>query len=332
MVGPPPHVAATRVALRRSLHDLGLTGQSVLVACSGGPDSLALAAAASFVVPRDGGRAAGVVIDHGLQAHSADVAQEAARACRELGLEPVEIMAVRVQGSGQGPESAARQARLAALLEVARRLGSVAILLGHTQQDQAEQVLLGLARGSGARSLAGMPPSRSAEPGTDIQLLRPFLGLPREVTLGACTELGLSPWQDPHNESETFTRVRARRLLPVLEAELGPGVIAALARSADLLRDDADALEDAARTAYSRLGEPPWPVSELAKLPPAIRRRVCRELALRAGAPSGALTSEHLRGVDALVTRWHGQGPVDLPGGLRVHRRGELISLLPPTA
>jgi tRNA(Ile)-lysidine synthase len=332
VVGPAPEVAATRLAVRRALAASGLTGRPVLVACSGGADSLALAAAAAFVVPRDGGAAAAAVVDHGLQVSSAQVADAAAAQCRGLGLEPVEVVRITVTGSGEGPESAAREGRLTALIDAAERLGAAAILLGHTRDDQAEQVLLGLARGSGARSLAGIPPVRPARPGSAVQLVRPFLRLPRAATEGTCRELGLTPWCDPHNTDEGFARVRARRALPVLERELGPGIAAALARSADLLRDDADALDEAARTAYARLGDPPWPVGALAELPAAIRRRVWRELALRSGAPSGALTGEHLRAVDTLVTHWRGQGPVDLPGGIRVHRRGDLISPLAPTA
>lgn len=330
MVGPAPDVAATRVAVRRTLQRLGLTGHRLLVACSGGADSLALAAAAGFVVPRCGGSVAGVVVDHGLQAGSGEVAATAASRCRELGLDPAEVLPVEVTDVGEGPESAAREARHMALHTAAERLGAAAILLGHTRDDQAEQVLLGLARGSGTRSLAGIPPARPARPGSTVLLVRPFLGLPRTTTEGTCRALGLDPWSDPHNDDPTFTRVRARRVLPILERELGPGVAAALARTADLLRDDAEALDAAARSAYRGLGDPPWPVSELTDLEPAVRRRVWRHLALRWGSPSGALTGEHLRAVDRLVTDWRGQGPIDLPGGLRVHRRGALVSLLPP--
>lgn len=304
----------------------------MLVACSGGADSLALAAAASFVVPREGGTLSAVIVDHGLQADSAHVAQTAAEQCRSLGVTDVEVLQVRVTDRGEGPESAARDARLTVLTDAAERRGAAAVLLGHTRDDQAEQVLLGLARGSGARSLAGIPPVRPARPGSAVLLVRPFLSIPRTMTEDTCRDLGLSPWSDPHNDDEGFTRVRARRVLPVLERELGPGITAALARSADLLRDDADALDEAARTAYVRLGEPPWPVAGLTDLPVAVRRRVWRELALRSGAPSGALTAEHLLAVDQLLTQWRGQGPVDLPGGLRVHRRGELISLLANSA
>lgn len=331
MAGPAPDVAATRVALRRTLTDLDLTGSSVLVACSGGPDSLALAAAAGFVVPRDGGRVGAVVVDHGLQDGSREVAATAAAQCSDLGLDPVELVGVTITGSGEGPEAAARDARHAALADAADRVGAGAVLLGHTRDDQAEQVLLGLARGSGARSLSGMPSSRPIAPGSPVRLVRPFLDVPRTVTQGACRALGLTPWSDPHNHDTGFTRVRARGLIRVLEEQLGPGVAAALARSADLLRDDADALDAAAESAYRTLGQPPWEVSDLRDLPVAVRRRVWRLLALRSGSPSGALTAEHLRGVDALVSGWHGQGPIDLPGGLRVVRRTDRVFLVART-
>ena len=327
MAGPAPEVAAARVAVRRCVESLELAGERLLVACSGGADSLALTAAAGFVVPRLGGSVRAVIVNHGLQPGSAAVAEQAAAQCRELGVAP-EIVPVTVAQTGEGPESAARDARYAALTEAAERHGAVAVLLGHTRDDQAEQVLLGLARGSGARSLAGMPTVRPAAPGSAVRIVRPFLTVSRAETEGVCRALGLTPWVDPHNTDLGFTRVRARRVLPVLERELGPGVVAALARSADLLRDDADALDAAARTAYDQLGDPPWPATDLADLPVAVRRRVWRELALRSGSPSGALTAEHPRSVDELVSRWRGQGPVDLPGGLRLHRRGGLVALL----
>lgn len=328
MAGPAPAVAAARVAVRRTVESLGLAGERLLVGCSGGADSLALAAAAAFVVPRLGGSVGAVVVDHGLQPGSDVVAAQAAAQCRGLGMAFVEVVPVAVARTGEGPESAARDARYAALTEAAEHHGAVAVLLGHTRDDQAEQVLLGLARGSGTRSLAGMPPVRAARRGSAVRIVRPFLTVSRAETEGTCRALGLTPWVDPHNTDRGFTRVRARRVLPVLERELGPGVVAALARSADLLRDDADALDAAARTAYEQLGDPPWPAGRLADLPVAVRRRVWRELALRSGSPSGALTAEHLRAADELVSRWRGQGPVDLPGGLRLHRRGGLVSLV----
>lgn len=326
MPGPPPAVAAVRVAVRRALTealpDPPGDDPLLLVACSGGPDSLALAAGAAFVAPRLGLRAGAVVVDHGLQEGSATVAGRAAQQCRELGLDPVEVVRAGVEGTAEGPEADARRARYAVLADRAHALGAAAVLVGHTRDDQAEQVLLGLARGSGARSLSGMPPRRPLDedgPGRGV-LLRPLLGLTRDQTRRACLELGLEPWQDPHNEDVRYARVRARRALADLGRDLGPGVRAGLARSADLLRDDADALDEAAGTAYLGLGEPPWEVGRVAELPRAVRTRLWRRAALDAGSPGTDLTSEHLLAVDALVTAWRGQGPLHLPGGVRAGR------------
>ena len=312
MTGPKPAVAATRVAVRRTLAGLA-PGTLVLVGCSGGADSLALAAALAFEAPRAGLRAGAVVVDHQLQPGSAQVAARAAEQCRALGLDPVEVGAVRVADTGKGPEAEARRARYRALEHAADRDGAAALLLGHTRDDQAEQVLLGLVRGSGSRSLAGMPERRDS-------LVRPFLALDRATTRAACAAQGLQPWEDPHNEDPTYLRVRARRLLGELEEALGPGVAAALARSADLLRQDADTLDALAREARAGLGDGPWEVGALAALPRAIRTRVWRLLAIEAGSPPGSLFAAHVDALEALVTSWHGQGPVDLPGRIRARR------------
>ncbi|GEA88105.1 tRNA lysidine(34) synthetase TilS [Cellulomonas cellasea] len=248
MAGPAPVVAAARTAVARALDDVP-AGSLVLVACSGGADSLALAAATAFVAERSSRgsrgsralRAGAVVVDHGLQPGSADVAAAAAVTCRVLGLDPVEVVRVDAGGPG-GPEAAARDVRYAALAATAQRLGAAAVLLGHTLDDQAEGVLLGLARGSGARSLAGMAARRDL-------LRRPFLGLRRADTEAVCAAHGLTPWHDPTNTPAPGDRaapVRSRvrgEALPVLEDVLGPGVAVALARTAALLREDADALD-----------------------------------------------------------------------------------------
>ena len=315
MTGPHPAVAATRVAVRAELAPLP-AGALVLVACSGGADSLSLAAATAFEAPRAGLRAGALVVDHGLQAHSADVAAKAAAGCADLGLDPVHVLAVTVRAAGEGPEAAARSARYDALRDAAAGLGAGLVLLGHTRDDQAEQVLLGLARGSGARSLAGMP--RRRDP-----FARPLLDLPRTTTEAACRAAGLDPGQDPHNEDPAYRRVRARRLLVALERDLGPGVVPALARSADLLRTDADLLDRLAGDAREALGEGPLDAVALAALPDAVRARVWRLVALEAGVPAGALFAVHVDALDALVgPRWRGQGPVDLPGGLQARRAG----------
>jgi tRNA(Ile)-lysidine synthase len=289
-------------------------GDLVLAACSGGADSLALAAALAFVAPRAGLRAGAVTVDHGLQEGSASRAASVAAVLTGLGLDPVRSVSVEVgTDRAGGPEAAARTARYSALSRVAAEDGAAAVLLGHTLDDQAETVLLGLARGSGARSLAGMPPHRGV-------FRRPLLGLRRPVTAEACAALGLDPWQDPHNADRRFARVRVRLdALPALEAALGPGVAEALARTAGQLRADAEVLE---RMSSERTdGDSPLSASSLAELPGAVRTRVLRSAALAAGCPAGALTAGHVARLEELVTGWHGQRWIDLPGGVRASRR-----------
>lgn len=321
-MGPHPAVASIRWALRRALGELP-PGALVLVACSGGADSLALAAAAAFEAPRAGLRAGGLTVDHRLQAGSAARASEVAATLRKLGLDPVEVEPVEVGDAG-GPEAAARDARYAALDAAAERLGAAAVLLGHTRDDQAETVLLRLGRGSGARSLAGMP-------ATSGRYVRPLLDIDRATTRAACTAEGHVPWDDPHNADPSYARARIRQeALPALERALGGGVTAALARTAGLLRDDADALDGWADAAAQRAGLGPvresgdveLDVRVLADLPPAVRGRVVRRAALAAGSPAGVLGAVHVRAAERLVVSWRGQQRVDLPGGVAVRRRG----------
>ena len=322
MSGPDPATAAIRVAVRALLVD-SVPGDVVLVACSGGTDSLALAAATAFESPRLGLRAGAVVVDHRLQPDSPAVAARAAQACRGLGLDPVEVVTVDVAVASAGVEAAARAARYAALSEAADRHRARLVLLGHTLDDQAEQVLLGLTRGAGARSLAGMPRARE-------QFRRPLLGVSRSQTRASCAALGLAWWDDPMNEDRAYARVRARRALADLEADLGPGVAAALARSADQLREDADLLDSLAARAVASLGAGPWLVEELAVLARPVRTRVWRRLAVAAGAPPGQVSTRHTEACDALLTRWHGQGPVSLPGALLASRVGGRVSIDAP--
>jgi tRNA(Ile)-lysidine synthase len=322
-MGPPPAVAEVRSAVRRCLGEFA-GGDLVLAACSGGADSLALAAALAHEGPRRGLRAGGVTVDHGLQPGSADRASEVARVLTGLGLEPVAWLRAAVPpGSGNGgPEAAARTARYAALGDAAQRAGAAAVLLAHSRDDQAESVLLGLARGSGIRSLAGMPPRRGL-------YRRPLLGVSRVTLRAACEALGLRPWDDPQNADPAFARARVRhRALPALEDALGPGVAEALARSARQFRADADVLENLAASQAERVrGEGGgWQADLLAGLPEAIRTRVLRRAAIDAGCPPGALTAGHVDALDALVTSWHGQRWADLPGGVQARRqRGRLL-------
>jgi tRNA(Ile)-lysidine synthase len=322
-MGPRPAVAQTRSCVRHGLDDLE-PGDLVLAACSGGADSLALAAALAHEAPRLGLRGGGVTVDHGLQAGSARRAGAVAAMLAGLGLDPVRTVHVTVGGptANGGPEAAARAARYEALDEVARDTGAAAVLLGHTRDDQAETVLLGLARGSGARSLAGMPQRRGC-------YRRPLLGVGRATLREACLALGFEPWDDPQNMDPAYRRTRVRhQALPVLEQALGPGVTEALARSAGQLRADCDALDSLAHAEAQRLRDSGGGLDAagLALLPPAIRTRVLRESAIAAGCPAGALTARHIDALDELVTSWRGQRWADLPGGVRGLRQyGKLL-------
>jgi tRNA(Ile)-lysidine synthase TilS/MesJ len=247
-----PDVAALRVAVRDELADLA-AGSLALVACSGGPDSLALAAAAAFVAPRAGLRAGAVVVDHGLQAGSAAVAAGVAAQLRALGLDPGE-----------------------------------------------------------ARSLAGMPRRRGP-------FRRPLLDVSRAQVLAALAADALTPWDDPTNADPAFTRNRVRHeVLPLLERALGPGIDAALARTAKQLRDDAEALDVVAAGAEcgARRGPGSWDTAALARMLPAVRSRVLRI------AAGGTATAAQVEALDALITRWSGQGSVALPGGRAAVRQG----------
>ena len=326
----PPAVARARLLVRRSLADLS-PGALVLVGLSGGADSLALAATTRFVAARAGLRWGAVVVDHQLQSGSERVAAQAAEAARVLGADPVRVERVDATGAGPlGPEGSAREARLAALRRAAIETEAAAVLLAHTRDDQAETVLLGLARGSGPRSLAGMAPRTGL-------LRRPLLELTRAEALQVCAAASLTPWSDPHNADPAYTRSRVRTdVLPVLEKQLGPGVADALARTAHLLRADADLLDRLADELFATVAVPGEPgaldVAALATTPAALRRRVLRSVALAAGAPAVDLTAGHVAELDRLVTDWHGQAGVDLPGRLRASRDGATVRFARSTA
>jgi len=292
----------------------------VLVALSGGPDSLALAAATAFEAPRAGLRAGAVIVDHGLQEGSADVAATAARHATALGLDPVLVRRATV-GTAGGPEAAARTARYGALAAAAAETGASTVLLGHTLDDQAETVLLGLARGSGATSLQGM----AARTGL---YSRPLLGIRRSQTEQFCADSELDAWTDPQNSDEAYSRVRVRTsVLPMLERELGPGIAEALVRTADQLREDSDALDHFAEEIAEELADIAeagisLPVRALEANPPALRQRLIR-LAVESEFHV-SLSRTHTLEVARLVTDWHGQAALDLPG-VRVERRDGLL-------
>ena len=313
-------VVALRSAVRPYLA-MREPGDVVLVAVSGGADSLALAYALRkeaqpltiSVVP--------VTIDHQLQQGSGEQAQRVYDQLTVMGFENVLIKKVKVI-EASGIEADARTARYLAFDEALSEYGAKEIYLGHTRDDQAETVLLGLARGSGTRSLSGMAPING-------KYIRPFLGITRKETVATCNELNLLFWHDPHNDSLEFSRVRVRNeILPLMEEKLGPGIAAALARSAALLRDDADALDRIAADKMAGLDLADLDCKALEALPRAVRTRILRSAIYAQGAPQGSISADHVAGVEALVTSWHGQGEISLPGGVKVRRISGRLSLL----
>ena len=288
-------MTTARDAVRRAVSAVvGEDDGPVLVACSGGADSLALLDGAVQV--GRGRRVIGVTVDHGLQEGSAAQARRVVGQMADLGADETFTVTVEVSADGQGPEAAAREARYAVLGEVAQRLGSSCVLLGHTRDDQAETVLLGLARGSGARSLRGMRRSFAV-------FHRPLLDLSRAQTEAACRERDLDFWTDPHNADPRFTRARVRHdVMPVLERELGPGVAEALARTADQLNADTIALDDWAQREFeSHFHDGAFDVHHLAGLPVAVRTRMLRLAALAAGSPPSELFAVHVNALEAQV-------------------------------
>ncbi|MDN4471998.1 tRNA lysidine(34) synthetase TilS [Demequina zhanjiangensis] len=323
MSAPHPSVAACRSAVRQALDGMPI-GTKVWVALSGGPDSLALAAAAAYVGRKEGYLTGAIIIDHGLQPGSDRIAQHAAEQARLAGIYTVFIEKV-VVGRDGGLEAAARKARYDAINARVDAEGGQdpQILTGHTIDDQAETVLLALARGSGARALSGIPPRRG-------RIARPLLSVRRTDTLAACAALGLDPWHDPTNTDPDGPRRSALRatVMPALHDVLGPGVVSGLARSAALLQADADELDRQARSAMSTsastVRSDEWRCDMLAALPDAIRSRMLKMLAEAKGA--GPLTTVHVNALDALVTQYKGQGAVSLPGGYEAKREyGRLV-------
>lgn len=304
-------LVALRSAVRAELETFS-AGDVILVAVSGGADSLALAEAAKLEGEKLALKVIGVTVDHQLQSGSDT---QAVKVVEQLSI-PCTIKKVEVQIT-DGLEASARRARYAALEESARENSAVAVLLGHTKDDQAETVLLGLARGSGARSLSAMAQRNGI-------YLRPFLEITREQTVAACKELNLTPWNDPHNNDESFLRVKARKnVLPVLEKELGPGIREALTRSAQLLRDDADALDQLAEQFWA--ADKSLNIEALEQLSKAVRTRVLRLALFESGVTQ--LSAEQVGRVEALISDWKGQGEVSLPAGVKVSRISGRLTL-----
>ena len=318
-----PAQGLIRLAVRTSLTSNTKPGQKLLVAVSGGADSLALAAACEFEAKKLGVKIAAAVIDHSLQKGSDKVAAQTAETLAALGFEEVVVKKIAV-GKAGGPEAAARSARYTALETIRQKTKSHFIVLGHTSSDQAETVLLGLVRGSGSKSLSGM----SEKTGF---LLRPLLGIERATTETFCKDSGIKYWSDPQNKDEKFLRVMIRKhVLPFLEKQLGGSVAASLVRTSDQLREDNAYLESQADKSFKKYAKVSGSgisidAKALEKLPAAILNRVIKKALDSFGSES---SRTHVLAVSDLVLSWHGQKPLALPG-VRVVRKGNTISFEP---
>ena len=297
---------------------LDKTNEVILFGCSGGADSLALALA--LFAEREGKTIIPVVVDHGLQPESKKITEDVVSKLKSIGFNQVESAVAQVVVT-DGLEASARRARYKIFNQYIDTYQPEYFFLAHTLNDQAESVLLGLARGSGARSLAAMAVENN-------KFIRPLLKISRATTESACEESGVDYWSDPHNEDLKYSRVRVRKnVLPNLESNLGPGITEALVRSADLLRDDADALDGFAVEFFNQVDPINLSVKDLERLPKAIRTRVLRLAIYKAGAPQGMLTADHISSAEALISDWHGQKELSLPGNVKLLRNSGRIIL-----
>ncbi|HIW45850.1 MAG TPA: tRNA lysidine(34) synthetase TilS [Candidatus Yaniella excrementigallinarum] len=327
-------IAALKTFATQWHNDTDTTTHPIAVAVSGGADSLALAVLAAETQRVTGTPFGAIVLDHQLQEVTAEVARATAVLCRGLGLEPVATCALEIRDHGEGLEASARRARYAAFVELATTMQAAGVLTAHTANDQAEQVLLGLARGSGLRSIAGIRKQRTHkiaghEP---IHIGRPLLDLTRKDTEAICAWAGIQYFEDPMNQEHSIARIRVRQhLLPALldpDTGLGPGVFSGLVTTAALAADDTAVLEQLAEQTYHSLGVEgqqciEFPLRQLQKLQPAILRRVVALAVQHFGAPTPS--AERLAAVQTLVWPPVGKassaGPIQLEGHLSVYRK-----------
>ena len=294
---------------------------NILVACSGGADSLALAWTSQVVAKRLGLNLICVIIDHQLIKESAQVALEAKIKCENFGIEKVVIKQIEVKENKEGLEAAARKARYEAFEQLTIEFDAKAVLLAHTQDDQAETMLMRLTRGSGAKSLSAMKEVSG-------KYLRPFLHIRKFELVNALEKEGITYWQDPANTDYKFLRAKVRHeLMPKLIEVLGQSAIESLDKTSDLLKEDNDALDLIAQENYDKLNKE-LKVENLEEYPAAIRKRIIKIAALEAGVISGPFSYEHIEAIDALVTNWRGQGNVDLPGFIQASRVNQTIRFI----
>jgi tRNA(Ile)-lysidine synthase len=279
-----------------------------VVACSGGPDSVALLA----LVAATGRTPTAVYVDHGLRAETGAEAARVAALAERLGL-AARTVAVTV-GAGPNLEARARDARYGALDAVRREVGARHVLVGHTADDQAETVVLNLMRGSGASGLGAMAVRRDT-------VVRPLLGFRRHECDAVCAAVGVQPVHDPMNDDRAFRRVAVRvDVLPRLSAVAGRDLVPVLARQAEVLRSESDYLDELARAAWPPDAEV-HRADVLSRLPLPLARRAVRPWI---GAPPPSFAD-----VERVLSVARGEiRATEITGGHRVQRRSGVLHLV----
>jgi tRNA(Ile)-lysidine synthase len=319
-----PAIADVRSAVSEVLENLNLSaGDTILVAVSGGADSVALASAMAFEGSKRKFKVAAAIIDHNLQPRSDLVAANTAEVCETLGINPVLVSSIFITQKLSGPEAAARSARYLELEKIREQLGAKYIFLGHNLGDQAETVLLGLVRGSGLSAISGMQ-----QIDENRKLVRPLLGLTRAELRQSVIDQGLDIWDDPQNADEDFTRVKVRRILRELETQLAPGISEALVRTASLAQEAAGFmnLEAQKLLAAACIAPGAYSIAILEQAHVGLRRKALHLIIQKQGAKSP--TRFQVLEVDSLITNWHGQKPLSL-SGITVGRVNNQLVLRP---
>jgi len=321
---------ALEVAVRRSLRDLGLSpaGSGIVVALSGGSDSVALLDALAWLAPSQGLRLVAAHLDHGLRPDSGEDAAFCGSLCQRLGV-PFQSARADVRGraerDGSGLEDAARVERYAFLRSVKRAAGAEVIAVAHTRDDQAETFLLRLLRGAGSVGLGAM--RRRAE-----DLVRPLLEVSHREVLAHLNAKGLSWREDPTNADTALLRNRVRhQLIPYLEAGFNPAIRETLARTAHLLAAEAEALQPAVEALWScAAGKRAETVTLSLAAVRTAHRATARGLVRLALAKTGGLKGVQNVHIERIVDLALSPAPsgrrLPLPGGREaVFRFGEVV-------
>lgn len=331
MTSPQPNVQPLIESILASQSRHPCVGRNWLVAVSGGPDSTALLRTALFLAREHHGEITCGHIDHQLRPESAADCEWVQQQCQTLGVRClIETIKLPDQdGHRTAIEEQARQARYAALTRMASSCGTTAILTGHTADDNAETILHHLFRGTGLRGLSGIPEVRPLSEG--LVLWRPILAVRREQIVACLQELHQSSLVDSSNFSSAFTRNRVRHeLLPWLERELNPRAVEALERLAAQAAEQQSWIEaEAQRCLTAALVEPSADVIRLHRpiltaAHPVLLRECFVRLWVRQNWPRQAMTAEHWQRL-VEVCQDHGPPAVQMPGGIDVRRRGQMI-------